>query len=685
MFCDDTAAGHQKISGKISGIKRAFQDFERCTGLKLNTKKTVLLTTLTKSARGEIERSLIENNWGEVNIREMGVYLGIPIGRPPDTEISHAYREKVEEFRRRLKRYMAHKKSLSIAKRIALVNVFLRPLFDYPNRFFIMPTKGILDKVNSDIATFLCKGCSFEGRQYCREKTNMGLRGGSVLIDFQTMNLAILASKAVLHDPEPKTTKVASYKKRRISGEYTRTVSKRKLNYTWAMRIKTQRKIAVEYISSQYGLEEGEFVGKPQGFIYKLILRSHSWQSAFRNYTAKKLAKWGTPEVAQQVVIDNHSRIPSWVPDYVIFHQIYLTHGALLDSERLSKIADEENARGGSKAPHIKRIQNCYLCQEDRASDSARHVYQHCATTKWAMGLMLHMLGMEPYGSLRQATSCERELHPAHTGVIYVFNQTVWQLREELKNTQLHSERKKYAKEIWLRTFAKVARLTPVSITDAVFPGNKISENQKKLHKAKIKTYGAAGKRSEDQRSAAVKKTMDTIAGLPEGSTIAFTDGSSIGNPGPAGAGAVIWEKDGEDMANLSFYLGENTNQGAEIWAIGGVIEFLMDKRIPKKLHIFSDSEFAINCVQRKWYTNKHFVMVEAVRERMKQINATIIFHHVAGHAGIEANEKADKLAKQGADYSEKTHSRIDTDNILHNHNFMYLIVPDSDNDWSAM
>ena len=69
----------------------------------------------------------------------------------------------------------------------------------------------------------------------------------------------------------------------------------------------------------------------------------------------------------------------------------------------------------------------------------------------------------------------------------------------------------------------------------------------------------------------------------------------------------------------------------------------------------------------------------------MKQINVTIVFRHVAGHAGIEGNEKADKLAKQGAEYSKKIQDRIDTDSILHNHNFMYLIVPDSDNDWSAM
>jgi hypothetical protein len=39
MFADDTAAGDKNMAEKIPGIKKAFSDFEKCTGLKLNQKK----------------------------------------------------------------------------------------------------------------------------------------------------------------------------------------------------------------------------------------------------------------------------------------------------------------------------------------------------------------------------------------------------------------------------------------------------------------------------------------------------------------------------------------------------------------------------------------------------------------------------------------------------------------------
>ena len=52
-----------------------------------------------------------------------------------------------------------------------------------------------------------------------------------------------------------------------------------------------------------------------------------------------------------------------------------------------------------------------------------------------------------------------------------------------------------------------------------------------------------------------------------------YTDGGARGNPGPAGAGAVVLAldadgKDGKVLAEVSKYLGETTNNQAEYTAI---------------------------------------------------------------------------------------------------------------------
>ena len=64
------------------------------------------------------------------------------------------------------------------------------------------------------------------------------------------------------------------------------------------------------------------------------------------------------------------------------------------------------------------------------------------------------------------------------------------------------------------------------------------------LHQFKPKStspYGSAGKRTPEQLAAAVALAERIIADIDNDTTIfAYTDGASQGNPGPAGAGAII-------------------------------------------------------------------------------------------------------------------------------------------------
>jgi len=51
-------------------------------------------------------------------------------------------------------------------------------------------------------------------------------------------------------------------------------------------------------------------------------------------------------------------------------------------------------------------------------------------------------------------------------------------------------------------------------------------------------------------------------------SALIFTDGGSRGNPGPAGIGAVIKDENGNNLSEVSKYIGTSTNNVAEYLAV---------------------------------------------------------------------------------------------------------------------
>src|SRR5512135_1031349 len=69
-----------------------------------------------------------------------------------------------------------------------------------------------------------------------------------------------------------------------------------------------------------------------------------------------------------------------------------------------------------------------------------------------------------------------------------------------------------------------------------------------------------AGERAEDRKAA------PSPDAAPKDAIHVWTDGACTGNPGPAGLGVVI--VDGERKTEISEYLGEGTNNIAELTAI---------------------------------------------------------------------------------------------------------------------
>lgn len=132
------------------------------------------------------------------------------------------------------------------------------------------------------------------------------------------------------------------------------------------------------------------------------------------------------------------------------------------------------------------------------------------------------------------------------------------------------------------------------------------------------------------------------VAAAPPSNAIhVWTDGACTGNPGPAGLGVVI--VDGNDKRELSEYLGEGTNNIAELTAILRGLESVADKQRP--VVVYSDSQYSIGLLTKNWKAKANVELVARLRKLTKQFS-DLRFVKVAAHSGIPLNERVDQLAR---------------------------------------
>ncbi len=143
----------------------------------------------------------------------------------------------------------------------------------------------------------------------------------------------------------------------------------------------------------------------------------------------------------------------------------------------------------------------------------------------------------------------------------------------------------------------------------------------------------------------------------PDGQTVEiFTDGACSGNPGPGGWGAVL--RLGAHEKELHGGAAETTNNRMELTA---AIEALNALKRPCHVVLTTDSEYVRKGITewitawkaRGWKTaQKKPVKNEALWRALDEAAARhrIDWCWVKGHAGHPENERADALARQGAE-----------------------------------
>lgn len=121
---------------------------------------------------------------------------------------------------------------------------------------------------------------------------------------------------------------------------------------------------------------------------------------------------------------------------------------------------------------------------------------------------------------------------------------------------------------------------------------------------------------------------------------IVYTDGASSGNPGPSGIG--VFMRYGTHEREISRYIGNSTNNIAELTAIETALLEMKRRDLP--VRIYTDSSYACGLLINGWKAKKNISLVDSIRQLMTKFKDLKIIK-VKGHSGLEGNEKADQLA----------------------------------------
>lgn len=129
-----------------------------------------------------------------------------------------------------------------------------------------------------------------------------------------------------------------------------------------------------------------------------------------------------------------------------------------------------------------------------------------------------------------------------------------------------------------------------------------------------------------------------------------FTDGASRGNPGLAGAGAILYNDQGKEMHSRFAFLGTCTNNVAEYRALLLGLQDAKDCGC-KELEIYLDSELIVRQIQ-----GRYKVKNEQLQELFKEVRALLasFSQWSIAHVPRSQNARADALANEAIDSQKK-------------------------------
>jgi len=135
-------------------------------------------------------------------------------------------------------------------------------------------------------------------------------------------------------------------------------------------------------------------------------------------------------------------------------------------------------------------------------------------------------------------------------------------------------------------------------------------------------------------------------AAPPAGVHLAYVDGASRGNPGPASYAAIVRGPDGKIVFELGKKLGMATNNAAEYHGLITALDYAAHNGI-KRLRVRSDSELLVNQMNGRYRVRSPDL--KPLHERAAKL-ANQFEYFAIEHVRREENSDADALANQALD-----------------------------------
>ena len=151
---------------------------------------------------------------------------------------------------------------------------------------------------------------------------------------------------------------------------------------------------------------------------------------------------------------------------------------------------------------------------------------------------------------------------------------------------------------------------------------------------------------------------QSVLTSIPNSSFIVYTDGSQIKNKG-CGIGIAIYLPHTRELKCLSFFLGKNIGiSDAESYAILKSLQHISKIQANADCYLFSDSQVALLRLSQSPNSFSHKIRALGLKMNIK-------LQWCPGHQGIEGNELADNLARQGLDKTLQKRDKFTTYSFL--------------------
>jgi ribonuclease HI len=639
-FADDLAISSNTILPLISSL-HIITSFSHHSGLGLNISKTSILPTLPPS-RLDVAR-LERAGWGTISLSCAEKYLGVMVGRTVTTEV--VFREAHAKFNRRVDTFRAIIRASSLHQRTLIFNVFLLPIFYYLAQFYIMPWHSVVVPVTQVCRTLIIP-YNGGGYAYAHLITPRGRGFGphTPLRDLWSTNYTLLAAPFACEEshlsPLPN---MGGMEKVQHHAYMNGSMCPDEHSAFAAFTLLYDHSPRTNALIDMSRLPPTDKPASRRRFIYNQLAVEGYWQK--RSCPLKstslttKLDRLLPPDINKAVAgrrLNTHLKLLGKKVTPAVWNLQFrlLFNACPFDVRRRKAKMDVEDR----SSPLSRHSLPCYLCGVGR--DSMRHVMCRCPVVVGARVALGVKLGFNFPSDITHVLLCSAPLVQAkgvESLLGMVFNSAVWGER-------------KFASSLSspLAQEAAISRL--VRITLQRLPVDQEGE----------------GRPSE---IAVVRVATNP----PPDAIVGFADGSAIPNPGPCGAGYTL-AIPGRATLERSEALGLGDNNIGEMQALNGLFGLLLSERdkghtpapqwarplagayrLPRAL-FFSDSALCCGFLTAGWKCPQGIAkpMARETRRRFHRLRDffRVTLYWVRGHTGITGNERADILAKRGAQLS---------------------------------